>query len=138
MDRSQHNSSILDDLRQIQNDARNSNSLEHLRYYFDRVQDLRRTNEDDFELQIEIARVHDDIIDYARRLRDRAQPQPLPELPPASPVLIYAEKSGAEPTGGELADAAEVPPSVQKLDAKTWQLATYLALFFAVLLPFST
>ncbi len=134
MDRSQQNSSTLDDLRQIQNDARNSDSLEHLRYYFERVQDMRRTNEDNFELQIEIARVHDDIIDYARRLRDRAQPQPVSELSAVAPVLIYGEKPDSESSGGELADAGEIPPSVQKLDAKTWQLATYLALFFAVLL----
>ncbi len=134
MDRSQNNSSTLDDLRQIQYEARNTNKLEHLRYYFERVQELRRTNEDDFELQIEIARVHDEIIDYARRLRDLEQPQIIPEPIATIPVSIGAEEAGTGVAAGESGGNTEVPPNVQKLDAKTWQLATYLALFFAVLL----
>ena len=130
MDRSLNTPSPLDELRLIQYEARNSNSLDHLRFYFDRVQDLRRLHPDDFELQIQVAQVHEEIIDYARRLRDSAvvvngAGKPAVDTPDVSAI-------SPESVAGE--DGAETPPNVQRLDAKTWQLVTYLALFFAVLL----
>ena len=136
MDRSPNKSSALDELRQIRNEARDAHSLEHLRYYFDRVQELRRIYPDDFELQIEIARVHDEVIDYARRLREMST---VPANGPSSPdrrasSTLLSDNLPSPEANVPDGDSIEIPPSVQKLDAKTWQLVTYLALFFAVLL----
>jgi hypothetical protein len=112
-------------LRQIQYEARQTDSLEHLRHYYERVQQLRRTYSDDFDLQLFIAQVQEEIIDYARRLRE----QSMPVRPPEQPAPALPAKPPAEQPPEEMPDA-----SVQKLDAKTWQRATYLALFFAVIL----
>ena len=71
MDRSQHTFSSLDELRQIQFDARRSNSLENLRDYFQRVQSLRRNHVDDFDLQLLIAEVQEEIIERARVLNEQ-------------------------------------------------------------------
>ena len=130
MDRSPNTPSPLDELRLIQYEARNSNSLDHLRFYFDRVQDLRRLHPDDFELQIQVAQVHEEIIDYARRLRDLASTTNGLRKPPVDAPDV----STVPPEQASGDDGSEAPPNVQKLDAKTWQLVTYLALFFAVLL----
>ncbi len=132
MDRSSNKSSPLDELRLIQQEARSTRSLDHLRFYFDRVQNLRRLYPDDFELQIQVAQIHEEIIDYARQLREAAGGSDrLDEAMDTGPRAATATHS-AVAVGGE--DAAELPSNVQKLDAKTWQLVTYLALFFAVLL----
>lgn len=127
MDRSQHtySDSALDELRQIQYEARQTDSLDYLRHYYERVQQIRRTYSDDFDLQLFIAQVQEEIIDYARRLREQLPPVRHPEQSaPASPGKLPAEQP--------LEEASDA--SVQKLDAKTWQRATYLALFFAVIL----
>lgn len=133
MDRSPTKFSPLDELRLIQNEARNSNSLDHLRYYFDRVQDLRRLYPDDFELQILVAQVHEEVIDYARRLRETEGPGPSAQ-PAARPGPQQHSAEPPQAAGGDGSENSDLPPNVQKLDAKTWQLVTYLALFFAVLL----
>jgi hypothetical protein len=50
------------------------------------------------------------------------------EPEPQEPRLVHRR----EPE--EQFEVSDVPPDVQKLDAKTWQRATYLALFFALIL----
>ncbi len=132
MDRSQHtySESALDELRQIQQEARQTDSLDYLRHYFERVQHLRRVYPDDFDLQLAIAQVQEEIIDHARRLRGEI------ELPPPAPPQQYAPPPSAEQSD-EAVETAEASANVQKLDAKTWQRATYLALFFALLLFFA-
>ena len=127
MDRSQHtySDSALDELRQIQYEARQTDSLDYLRHYYERVQQLRRTYADDFDLQLFIAQVQEEIIDHARRLRE----QPLPVHHSQQPASAQPGEPPAEQPSDEAFDA-----SAQKLDAKTWQRATYLALFFAVIL----
>jgi len=47
---------------------------------------------------------------------------------PEEPRLVHL----TEPE--EQFEQGDLPPDVQKLDAKTWQRATYLALFFALIL----
>lgn len=112
MDRPRHTFSSLDELRQIQSDARQSSSLDELRHYFDRLQTLRRTYVDDFDLQLLIAEILEEVIARGRMLREGSE---LPITPPAAPPI-------------------EVPPEVHKLDSKTWQKALYLSIFFAIIL----
>ncbi|MGH9621162.1 MAG: hypothetical protein ACRD45_15835, partial [Bryobacteraceae bacterium] len=77
--------SALEELRQIQSLARRSQSAAELREYFERVQSLRRAHLDDFDLQIVIADVHEEVVERARALRDgEAKPVP-PDAQPLDP-----------------------------------------------------
>jgi hypothetical protein len=130
VDRSQHTFSSLDELRQIQFDARRSNSLENLRDYFQRVQSLRRNHVDDFDLQLLIAEVQEEIIERARVLNEQKgerSPGYFEENTPAHLVRRAAPNRSARE---DAIDAAETPSEAPRKDSKTWQRATYLALFF--------
>ncbi len=131
MDRSQHTYSSLDELRQIQFDARQSTSLDELRDYFRRVQGLRRAHGDDFDVQLFIAEVQEEIIELARQLREK----------PAEAASVYLEENPARhlvrrsaPAQPPQNEAAEISPDVPRVDAKTWQRATYLAIFFTLII----
>jgi hypothetical protein len=116
VDTSQHAFSGLDELEQIQSRVRDSRSVEELRVQFERVRRLKRVYSDDFDALLRISAAQDEIIERARELR---------------------ESHGAGPFGRvrpELSDAAEIPPEVQRLDAKNWQRAIYIGLFFAIIL----
>ncbi len=113
MDRSQHTYSSVDELRQIQFDARASTSLEDLRKYFERVQNVRRSHVEDFDTQLAVAEVQEEIIERARLLGEPPRPR------------LESEIAGS--------DAAEIPPEVPRVDTKTWQRATYLAIFFTLI-----
>ncbi len=89
-----------------------SSSLDELRHYFDRLQTLRRAYVDDFDLQLVIAEIQEEIIGRGRLLREGTEPAATP--PAKEPV--------------------EIPPDVHRLDSKTWQKALYLSLFFAIIL----
>ncbi|MFL6447209.1 MAG: hypothetical protein ACJ746_05915 [Bryobacteraceae bacterium] len=134
MDRSQDTFSSLDELRQIRDEVSRTQSLEDLRDHFDRVQSLRRTYVGDFDLQIIISEVQEEIIERARRLREGQA------LPKDGDVQVHAAPPPHEPhlvqrrEPEEHFESGDIPPDVQKLDAKTWQRATYLALFFALIL----
>jgi hypothetical protein len=134
VDRSQNTFSSLEELRHIREEVARTHSLENLRDYFDRVQTLRRTYVGDFDLQIIISEVQEEIIERARRLREGSVPvakdngHVRTEPEPDEPRLVHRR----DPE--EQFEAGDVPPDVQKLDAKTWQRATYLALFFALIL----
>jgi len=132
VDRSQNTFSSLEELRHIREEVARTQSLDNLRDHFDRVQTLRRTYVGDFDLQIIISEVQEEIIERARRLRegpalqkDNEQARPASE----EPRLVQHREPEEQPF-----EAGEIPPDVQKLDAKTWQRATYLALFFALIL----
>ncbi|MGH9584821.1 MAG: hypothetical protein ACRD4O_18015, partial [Bryobacteraceae bacterium] len=110
----------LDELRQIQLLARRSQSIDELRQYFERVQSLRRTHLDDFDLQVFIAEIHEEIVERARALRDENEGTPYGgELAARIPP-----RSGAEP--------GPVSSGPEPLDPKTWRHAMFIGLFFTV------
>ncbi len=119
MDRSQRVQSPAEELRRIESEARRSASVDQLRRSYERLQSLRRSHPDDFDLQIQLAEVQEFVISRARALRDGG------EFPPAVP-------QGRSERLNE--DAAEISPEVERLDAKNWQRAIYIGLFFAVIL----
>lgn len=125
MERSHHTYTALDELKYIQAEARNSTSVDHLRSCFERVQTLRRTYVDDFDMQMFIADLQEEIIEHARGLREQPASVLLEDAPPAPP-------RGAR--GVQHEDAAEISPDVPQVDAKTWQRATYIGLFVGILL----
>ncbi len=108
MDRFRHSATTLDELRQIRDEARRSNSLNELRTYFERVQELRRIHADDFDVQLVVAETHDEIIEHARELRSRTGAAPPVNRNPAE-----------EPIG----EPEDLPPN-----SKSWRRATYAGL----------
>lgn len=128
MDRVQHIYTALDELKQIQLEARESKSLDHLRACFERVQTLRRTHVEDFDLQLFIAELQEEIIEHARAMRGEHAPPLLEDE--------AVHRSAQQPAAGREKDpdAAEISPDTPAVDAKTWQRATYIGVFFAILL----
>ncbi len=130
MDRSQQAFSALDELGQIQYEIRLSRSLSDLRRYFDRVQKVRRTHLDDFDVQLLAADVQEAIIERARSLREESSTSYLEEEPlDAGSISVVEAEKVSRPSG-----VAEIPPDVPRLDRKNWQRAIYLALLFTVLI----
>jgi PEGA domain-containing protein len=125
VDSSQYTYSALDELKYIQFEARQSRSLDDLRHYFERVQNLRRSHADDFDLQIFIAEIQEQIIDRARLLREES-----------APVLVSEDHPGS-PDGSLSASRHEdtvTPADVHRMDAKSWQRSIYLALFLTFII----
>lgn len=129
MDPSQYTDSSVDELRQIQLEARQSASLDDLRHCFERLQSLRRTHVEDFYLQLSIAEVQEQIIEQARRLQATgdagAGTQP---APPAQRV------GDDDPAFDERSDGGDVSQQNPNIDAKIWQRATYLALLLTLII----
>ncbi len=117
MDSSQYTSSLAE-LRQIQVEAQRSRSLDELRRYYERVHSLRDSDISDFDLEVVTA----EIVERARVLSGGA-----PKTS-AAPRASFPKDAQSQ-SGG----AAEIPPEVERLDAKTWQRATYLGLLFTAL-----
>ncbi len=128
MSRSSQALSSLDDLGQIQSEVRHSQSLADLRRYFDRVQELRRTHADDFDVQLRVAEVQDEIIQRAKVLRGQSAAIYLEEQPVASGTGASRKKQNERSP-----DAAEIPPDLPQLDQRSWQRAIFLALFLTVI-----
>ena len=126
MESSQETFSSLDEVKQIQSRVRKASSVEELRDTFERVKGLRRLYSDDFDGLLALSELQSEIIERARAIREErgsgktSNPEVVrrkivaPTLPPP-PV-------------------AEIPPEVERLDAKNWQRAIYIGLFFAILL----
>ncbi|MBV9304276.1 MAG: hypothetical protein JOY53_19365 [Acidobacteriaceae bacterium] len=129
MDTSQYTYSALDELRYIQFEARQSTSLDDLRHYFERVQTIRRANMDDFDLQLFIAEVQEQIIDRARALRQESAPVLVSDGSPALSDHLHPTPEGVSPP-----NASAITPGVHRLDAKSWQRAIYLSLFITFII----
>ncbi len=129
MDRSQQTLSALDELGQIQYEVHLSRSLSDLRRYFDRVQKLRHTHQDDFDVQLLAADVQEAVIERARSLREQSAGVYLEEDPDAGRIPIIGSQKHLQTH-----QAAEIPPEVPRLDRKSWQRSIYLALLFTVLI----
>ncbi len=148
MDRSQPTNSTHESLRKIRQASRESRSPEALRLQFEHLQAIRRQNLDDFDLQVMIADIHQEIIDRARSLRGDAaagedhsviyqapaakkeeKPQRLIEGPKPQPagsgIVSQAE--------AEVSEAAQIPPEVTRVDPKSWQMILGLAAFICVI-----
>ncbi len=113
-------------MRQIQREARNSPSLDDLRGHFDRIQEIRRSHINEFDVQVLLSEVQEEIIERARFLRSSSQISD--ENGMARQVSYPAVSSPSRPLD-EPSDAAEIPPEVPRLDKKTWQRSLFLALF---------
>jgi hypothetical protein len=129
VDRSQHTVSAVEELRQIRAETRRTESLKRLRQNFERVQSIRRLHVDDFDLQLLIADLHQEIIEKARGLGGDAAGEAATHE--RDGFAASREKPFEE--AEDRSHVAEIPPEVPRLEAKSWQLAVGLALFLTVL-----
>jgi hypothetical protein len=148
VERSQPTNSTHESLRKIRQESRETRSPEALRLLFEHLQAIRRQTLDDFDLQLAIADVHQEIIDRARSLREDAatrgdhsviyqapaarreeSPQRLIEgpkpQPPGAGLIPQAES--------EVSEAAHIPPEVKRVDATSWRMILGLAAFAFVI-----
>jgi hypothetical protein len=107
-----------------------------LRRQFDRLQNIRRLYIDDFNMQVLVADIHQEIVERARYLRGESPtaaltPEETYELFPEEPPPAHQAASSS--VFNDEAEAAEIPPEVPRLDPKTWQIAVGLAMFLTVL-----
>lgn len=131
MDTPQHMSSPMDELRRIESAVRRAQSIEELRPLFDRLQTLRRTFIDDFDVQLAIGQVQQVIVDQGRLLMENAG-----HAPTESAASLLEE-------GPERADD-RLPHShpsrdrhrddVQPIDARSWKRSIYIGAIFAIIL----
>ena len=120
MARSQNTYSALEELGQIQAEARRATSVEELRSYFDRLQAIRYARPDDFDTQLRLSEVQEEIINRARNLQS---------APPSAAVPRVAEplRSGDDLPPEEV---AHIPDDVPRIEPKTLKWALYLAFLF--------
>jgi hypothetical protein len=136
VDRSQQILSAIDELRQIRKEVRLSDSMDSVRKAFDRLREVRRHSVDDFDLQVMIADTQEEIIERGRALRDRTAPRITDSELTALPGSVPAPGNTSLMLTGRPRklddDAAEIPPDVPKLDARSWQVAMGLAAVIVV------
>ncbi len=136
MDRLGQSAPSLDELKQILDEARSSNSLANLRTYFDRVQELRRIHSGNFDVQLVAAEAQEAIIERARDLRSRSE---IPDTTAGifarpSPARHANATEPAEEEGGK--DKEEEPSRIEGFpgNRQNWRRATYLALFLTAVI----
>lgn len=139
MERPQYTSIPRDELRRIEGETQRAQSLEDLRSLFDRLQAIRRTFIDDFDVQLAISHVQQSIVERGRVLLESGHdyqqgfdftsplPQPNAHHAAEGEPLPAAER----PEGAEM---PPLPPHVEKIDAHTWKRATYIGAFLAIIL----
>jgi hypothetical protein len=113
--------------------------VDELRALFDRLQAIRRTFIDDFDVQLAISHVQQSIVERGRILLEQGHDYQQGfdfTLPAGDRGARRAD--GEEPRGarqpGPAHDEEELPPHVQKIDAHTWKRATYIGAFLAIIL----
>ena len=125
MARSSNTYSALDELRQIQSECRGAVSLDDLRKLFDRVQAVRHARPDEFETQLLVAEVQEEIISRARALHSGSAPA----FPASSPILTRPRRVEAPHD-----EVAEIPEDVPRIEPRTLRWAFYLAALFTAVL----
>jgi hypothetical protein len=161
VDRSEETTSARDSLRKIRQETHDTRSLDVLREQFEHLQVIRRQSMDDFDLQVMIGDIHQEIVERARYLRgDLPEPAAIhqdhsvifqapiggkPPEPVREQVVIRAPRPPEPPNFENLpavvkpkverasSDAAEIPPEVTRVDAKSWQMIIGLAAFITVI-----
>ncbi len=131
MDRLGQSAPSLDELKQIQDEARSSNSLSNLRTYFDRVQELRRIHSGNFDVQLVAAEAQEEIIERARDLRSRSETLEAEDsfIKPST-----AQRAG-ERQAEEVDDFGEASHTeTHQENRQSWRRATYLALFLTAVI----
>jgi hypothetical protein len=110
VDLSQQTNSTRESLQKLRQETRQTRSLETLRQNFEQLQALRRQSLDDFDLQVMIGDIHQEIVDRARYLRGDAPP---PSAVPEDHSVIFQAKP-AEPKPPEPQPAQPLTPAIEE------------------------
>jgi hypothetical protein len=110
VDPSQQTNSTRESLQMLRQETRQTRSLETLRQSFEQLKDLRRQSIDDFDLQVMIADIHQEIVDRARYLRGDAPP---PSAATEDHSVIFQAKP-AEPKPPEAQPAQPPAPPIEE------------------------
>lgn len=139
MERPQYTSNSKDELRRIEGEAQRAESVADLRPLFERLQAIRRTYIDDFDVQLAISHVQQSIVERGRVLteRDHNYQQGFDfGLPAGDSAQTAPHRREPEPLSEPrpAREESELPPHVQKIDDHTWKRATYIGAFLAIIL----
>ncbi len=146
MDKPQYTSIPLEELRRIEAEIQRARSVDDLRPLFDRLGAIRRTFIDDFDVQLAISQVQQQIVDRGRVLLESHYEARGPaasrgtadvfleENPARLDENAVHEEPGAEHAPGEIHDDAHAHQDVPTIDARSWKRATYIGAFFAIVL----
>jgi hypothetical protein len=121
----------MDELRRIDSAVRQSQSIEELRPLFDRLQTLRRTFIDDFDVQLAIGQVQQVIVDHGRLLMENAGHAPAEgaaSLLEEGPERADDRLPHSHPSRDRHRD------DVQPIDARSWKRSIYIGAIFAIIL----
>jgi hypothetical protein len=121
VDRFGYSATSLDELKQIQNEVSSTQSLQHLRSYFERVQELRRIHSGNFDVQLLVAETQEAIIERARDLRSRSGAHNEEEL-------FEGSAAGAAGTALAIERREEYRAEGAPEGDRNWRRATVLAL----------
>jgi len=107
----------LQELKWVETRIDEAQDLESLRSLYQRVQTVRRSFPDDFDLQVFVADLQERLIDSGRRFREN-------------------QDAGRSEMGAGAGNTApeSAPPEAVEMDATNWKRAVYVGLFFAFLL----
>ena len=108
----------LQELKWVETRIGEAQDLESLRSLYHRVQAVRRTFPDDFDLQLAVADLQERLIELGRRFREN------PNKGREEPAAAAASHPAAEST----------PTDAVEMDATNWKRAVYVGAFFAFLL----
>jgi len=103
---------------------------------FEQLQAIRRQSLDDFDLQVMIADIHQEIIDRARYLRGEAAPPELQEdhsvifQPPVAAKAKEPPPAPAPEATEEHTEVAQIPPGITRVDPTSWKVIVGLSAFF--------
>ncbi len=134
MERPQYTSIPRDELRRIEAETHRAESIDELRALFDRLQAIRRTFIEDFDVQLAVSQVQQSIVERGRVLLERGHDyqQEFDFAMPPAPRTARRPAGEEPPRAGQ--EEHELPPHVQKIDAHTWKRATYIGAFLAIIL----
>jgi hypothetical protein len=122
----------LDELKQIQEEARSSRSLKQLRISFERVQELRSIHSGNFDIQLAAAEAQEEIIRRAREIRGQSENLRLEaELFDKTSIERPTVEMPAEQPEEQAADGRPEPSEESRAN---WRRATYIALFLTAVI----
>jgi hypothetical protein len=130
----------MEELRRIEADVYKTETIDDLRSLFDRVQALRRTYVEDFDVQLRIGQVQQEIIDRGQVLIGDPAPAlnvgrtsvPFQEATSPASSARRTETRAVPASGGS--SSHPLPAGVEPMDIRTWKRSIYVGAFFAVLL----
>jgi len=137
VDQPQYTSSPLEELRRIEAEIHRAKSVEDLRVLFDRLNSIRRTFIDDFDVQLAIGDVQQEIVDRGRVLHDTAYEARRDTPPPSSresaDVFLQEEPPPRERPVEPPLPTEHAEANVPAIDARTWKRATYIGAGIAII-----